>query len=364
MFSKDLFIKKDKDYKKYILYQKLAKELAVEKTKIDMYKDNWETIKKICNPYELIYINNINSIAAYIPISRSFFKMWEMIYEFDLLDKIKVMDIACLAEGPGGFIEAIDKYSDNNIYGITLPPSNDGIPSWKKMKTFGSNVKVSYGNLYEIDDILNYYKFIGKNVDLVTADGGIDYSADYNRQEQMSYQIIFSEILTALIILKKGGNFVCKIFDTFSVMTFKILYFVEKYFDSFELYKPKTSRILNSEKYIIAKGFKGVSDHMKKILLYLHKNLDEYTMDIEGFNLPNDFIHKMDNYIKNFSNNQLQFLKESIILAKNKNFENNKYIEKQINNSINWCKKYDMKLNRKSKFNKRNKPIYRHQLLA
>ena len=28
MFSKDLFIKKDKDYKKYILYQKLARELA------------------------------------------------------------------------------------------------------------------------------------------------------------------------------------------------------------------------------------------------------------------------------------------------------------------------------------------------
>ena len=41
---------------------------------------------------------------------------------------------------------------------------------------------------------------------------------------------------------------------------------------------------------------------------------DEYTMDIEGFNLPNEFIHKMDKYIKLFSYSQLQFLKESIIL--------------------------------------------------
>ena len=47
----------------------------------------------------------------------------------------------------------------------------------------------------------------------------------------------------------------------------------------------------------------------------------------------------MDNYIKTFSENQLQFLKESILLAKDKNFNNSKYIEKQINNSINWCKK-------------------------
>ena len=350
MFSKSFLIE-DKNYDKYVIFKPISKKISKEKSKIDMYKKEWDSVKKISNPYELIYINSINSISVHIPISRSFFKMWEILHEYNILDKKKVNTVACLAEGPGGFIEAIDKYSRNNIYGITLKPTNNGIPNWKNVKSFKKNVTVLYGNLNITDDILEFQKYINKKVDLVTADGGIDYSVDYNKQEQMSYQIIFSEIITGIMLLNKGGSFVCKIFDTFSIMTIKLLYIVKNYFKEFELYKPKTSRVLNSEKYIIAKNFQGVSSKNLNKLISFHKEMNENVVDIQ-MKLPNLFVYEMRRIIMQFSIKQYKYLKESLELAEKikKKGYHNKNLKKQINNAINWCKKYNININKRSKF--------------
>ena len=48
---------------------------------------------------------------------------------------------------------------------------------------------------------------------LVTADGGFDYSKDYNSQELLSYKLLYSEIYIAINIQKLNGNFVIKFFD-------------------------------------------------------------------------------------------------------------------------------------------------------
>ena len=40
-------------------------------------------------------------------------------------------------------------------------------------------------------------------MDLVTADGGFDFSIDFNQQEQMAGKLILTEILYAIIMQKK-----------------------------------------------------------------------------------------------------------------------------------------------------------------
>ena len=53
--------------------------------------------------------------------------------------------------------------------------------------------------MYKLDNILEYSKlFDSEKAELVTADGGFDFSYNFNRQEQLSYRIIFCEIVTAL----------------------------------------------------------------------------------------------------------------------------------------------------------------------
>ena len=74
------------DYK--ILNHENYLKLHKSKNKIINSKD-WDKYKKYANDYELIHIPNkrcsSESVALYNPLSRSYFKMIEMIYDFNLL---------------------------------------------------------------------------------------------------------------------------------------------------------------------------------------------------------------------------------------------------------------------------------------
>ena len=105
----------------------------------------WDFCKKLSNEYELLHhcIKNKHTnlgIANYGPISRSFFKMWEICKDFDIIDQQNTRIVyGALAEGPGGFIECFNFFRrracvqpKDSIKCITLRPHNNDIPGWKK----------------------------------------------------------------------------------------------------------------------------------------------------------------------------------------------------------------------------------------
>ena len=51
-------------------------------------------------------------------------------------------------------------------------------------------------------------------MDYITADGGFDFSVDFNKQEDMSLKLIITQIFYALIMQKKGGNFIIRKFKS------------------------------------------------------------------------------------------------------------------------------------------------------
>ena len=79
-------------------------------------------------------------------------------------------------------------------------------------------------------------------MDFITADGGFDFSNDFNKQEELSYRIIFCEIVTALATQNINGTFVCKIFDSYTPLTLKFLYLLFNHYEEVYLTKPLTSR--------------------------------------------------------------------------------------------------------------------------
>ena len=131
-------------------------------------------MKKRTNPYELIHTthNNKNmSIANYIPLSRSYFKMWEMLVKWKLLDTYsKGIITAHLAEGPGGFIEATNYYRrsySDLMYGITLRSVHGDVPGWDaashKFLKRNKHIEIcsgvdGTGNLYNIHNIIQYHE--------------------------------------------------------------------------------------------------------------------------------------------------------------------------------------------------------------
>ena len=82
------------------------------------------------------------------------------------------------------------------------------------------------GNLYKSENIKTFHETVGKGTcDIVTGDGGFDFSLDFNKQEILSYSLILCEIITALYVQKIGGKFICKTFDLYTVATLKLYVF-------------------------------------------------------------------------------------------------------------------------------------------
>lgn len=346
-----------------LLYPNLYRLLNTYKSKIDENNNDWDKIKKLTNPYELIHISyrdkNNNSISKYIPLSRSYFKMWEMIYDYELLKDINVPIMsASLAEGPGGFMEAIynyhgKKYGDK-IYGITLSPSNKYIPGWSKLCNINKyKFNIEYGDLYKLEDIKKFSKnFEEEKAYLVTADGGFDYSVDFNNQEQLSYRIIFCEIVAALSIQKEGGHFICKIFDIFTKFTVKILYLLYCLYNELYIIKPRTSRMANSEKYIIAKGFRGINMRYLDELYKIVDKWDDKLSDIESIEVNDKFITAIYNYNYNYINVQVKYIDKTLeYIRKRPNKDEYKnIIREQVKNATMWCEKYKIDVNNNSSY--------------
>lgn len=272
---------------------KCQKELRNAKNLIDntQYNFFWDRVKVLVNPYELIYFtskktfgNKASYVAAIDPLSRSFFKMIEMgnIAIKTIINSDLPIISVHLAEGPGGFIEALSWLRENSAsrfinydkyYGMTLINNETtDIPSWKKSLDFlRDNPLVNIltgvdgtGNLYSIDNLQYLAKrFKINKADLVTADGGFDFTAGgYNNQEHVASKLIFAEIIGALVVLKYGGTFICKLFDLNNKLTADLIYLIQCHFQQLSIFKPKTSRLANSEKYIIASGYKGYNENV------------------------------------------------------------------------------------------------------
>ena len=350
----------------------LYDELIKNKNKIDTLDNTkiWDNAKKLSNEYELIHLpnkkNKCDSIAIYDPLSRSYFKMCEIITDFNLFTTSKPINILCLAEGPGGFIEALNNYRKkqnilDTIYGITLKSTNKDIPGWKKTKLFlgnNTNINILYGkdgtgNLYNIENIKYLSSLVSEKADLITADGGFDFSNDFNNQEKQSYRIIFCEIIAALLNQKIGGSFVCKIFDIYTLTTIKFMYLLSKYYEYIYITKPLTSRPANSEKYIICKNFKGVNiSEITNLYYYLNNHTKINDRDFLKFiKVPNHFLIKIKEFNEIITKNQIKNIKNTLNII---NITDEHIIstitKNQIVKALSWCNKYNIEINKESKY--------------
>jgi 23S rRNA U2552 (ribose-2'-O)-methylase RlmE/FtsJ len=261
--------------------QKINADLRVKLLHLKNSIDNdpfWDEAKRNTNEYEYIFSTSKKhtKICRKNPISRAYFKLWEILCDFDdeLFPKFfHHINTGHIAEGPGGFIECLLDYRKKrninikNIYGITLltrSSLDNKIPFWKLNMDIciDNNIYLNRkndnsGDLYQISNIDKFVQKVGRNTcQLVTADGGFDFSNDFGKQEESFLRLFLSEIYTASLIQQYDGNLIIKVFDLFTEQTnilFSILY---KLYSKLYITKPFTSRPANSEKYLVCIGFK------------------------------------------------------------------------------------------------------------
>lgn len=310
--------------------------LNQKKDKMNPYQKLWEDyIKYFNNPYELLDNEHYNRESIikfkhewsrdskswvptgeetgidYRPFSRAYYKLTEVMHDFTVLEawQIKPMHIMNLAEGPGGFIQAIIDARGNlasavedKYLAITLkkPDAKSKIKDWDSdpkasayfniMREKGKKIDTTYGYIPQDGqmvasngDLTNpeIIRWLTAQypdgADLITADGGIAVGEDYNYQEMINSKLIYSEIVSAIANQKVGGTFILKVFDIYTDLSVQYLQLLSYFYETINITKPLTSRPANSEKYVVAQGFKGwIGKDKEATVNALLKGLDDW----------------------------------------------------------------------------------------
>lgn len=163
-----------------------------------------------------------------------------------------------VASGPGGFTDYIFYRRPDSIgFGITY-----GIQYDKKLKNKNfTEIRGpdGTGNLFTSWEAFRD-EVIYKNpdaFDLVTADAGFLEDNDTTRnlaRELMGFPLFFIECYLGFRLLKVGGDFVCKSYETVTETSVGLIYLLSQMFESVSIFKPITSRSYNLEAYVICKN--------------------------------------------------------------------------------------------------------------
>lgn len=215
--------------------------------------------------------------------------------------------------GPGAFSQALFAVSRKHQlrlegFGMTLAGVDglDWYPELRKHRFTATYALDGSGDIFKLSNIEALASLTGRaGVRLVVADGGfhVDFTVA-NYQETISARIMYGQWLAALKILTDGGCFVLKLFDSFSPLTRAVLYLSTFVYDRVHIVKPKHSRVVNSERYLVCIGFQGVpegwmsyfnrcysegfavEDHVPDLLdsSYMHRD-EVFMKDLEEMNL-------------------------------------------------------------------------------
>jgi hypothetical protein len=338
-----------------------------------IYKQGvWDDYKKITNPYEYIFLSlnrrMSRSVANTIPLSRSYFKMLEMWVGSKLEEELQILKsndggliTVHAAEGPGGFIEAIHNSMPGQVtytQAITLRSTTKNIPGWRKTAAFLNKhpeVNITYGvddtgDLLKLENLDNFVSRLKTKAHIYTADGGFDFSSDFNAQEETILPLLTAEFYLGLKSIQRGGIILVKIFDTVLRPTLELLWIVTRTFREWSILKPRTSRGGNAERYIICKGFLGLDEKVDEFFR------NAIALSAKGHVIKSFLNEKPDSaWLQTMLELQevIAFQEADIILKTLQLIEcpNDKtireYIEKNVERSIQWCVEHKEKTNQK-----------------
>lgn len=343
----------------------ISKYLYSLKNVIHKNEKQWSHIKIFTNTYEFIHTSydTYNALSLLQPVSRSFYKLIEMNALFELkLEDTKFMKSMHIAEGPGGFIEALyhlkcdnkvdtTMQSKNICVGITLKTDNRSIPSWKKLKEklkhkeslIFDDLLDNTGNLYNTHNFGYVYSKYRNSMHFITADGGFDFSKNYNYQEQEITKLLLCQSMYAIICQRRHGTFIMKVFDIFTNASIDILYFLSMFYETIHICKPFTSRVANSEKYVVCKNFKySNTTHFFKafenIFIQIQKNKDKYIERVLDISYNSVILGKIEEINAMIGQKQIENIATTISLIYNYNRHDavEQYKKTNINKCIQW----------------------------
>ena len=330
---------------------KMYKKLSEIKDKISNC-NHWDKWSKLINPYDKVpnLAKNKNS--------RDYYKFYEIIKYYNLTQDLPnncssghlgESSIPC-AKALTYFLPKLNWYAEKITSEI---PHTRSFTDFSQLEN--ENVKDENGysriissnkELTFLENLKNFKDSVGK-VHFFSADVLIDTSHDPNNQEQLIFHAIFAQIVYALSMQELGGVFIIKIFDCLTRPSCQLIYYLTNFYESVGIIKPRTSRYSNSEKYIVAKKFKGIdSEELIKLEDILTNWKDDLYCRVLGIELPLDIETQFFNYNNKLIENQYNYIEKIIKCSYNEEEIPEKQLEAiQNRKALDFCSNFGILVN-------------------
>jgi hypothetical protein len=290
-------------------------------------------------------------------------ELWDVLDLNDYLEALVKRDSGVIsahaAEGPGGFIEAIRLRTETKGWdfvgasAITLRSEARNVPGWRKATRFlqiNPQIQIhdgadGTGNILFVENQDAYVRDtrtrFPKGAHIYTADGGFDFSSDFNAQEDSVFPLLLAEALLGLQVLGKGGCLVIKCFDTTEQPTLDLMWLLSRAFSQWGICKPQTSRAGNAERYLIGKGF---LDEAGDIIDLLKKYQAVGKFDIPILQQPianPEYKHVLQSCMtiqEQIEHLELAVIRDTLDLIKHSDpYTIKRLVRGNVSRSIDWC---------------------------
>ena len=315
---------------------KIRDELNASKSKLDALfnKEEFQAVWNGCDPFK-IEKKRFAQIANAQHVSNAWLKCYEMICHYKLIPAGEHSAGTAFvhfdnAAFPGSFILAAHHFAVTRTASLgetKLVPAertaslSENAPKLVRYEWRGSSlieqnelnsapISDKYGlyrnykdnwlmSAQNNGDVLlranqeDFMERLAHSVDLYTSDLGFDVSSDFNNQELIQCPANIGQIISGLLTLREGGNFITKQYSIFEPITISIMYAAAHFFEKFYLCKPATSRAANSETYLVGIGFKMPKDYVGDDIIdhpYIAAMFDRIeTKSVVPLFLPEDY---------------------------------------------------------------------------
>lgn len=254
--------------------QRLKEVLNEQKSALESIpSDRFRTITNALDPFRDLRRDVKVKYGAKNP-SNAFLKGYEIFYRYGIFKGREKVTTFHAAEFPGSILLATahdlganhpdvewDWYASSFIGNATNADYlDDTYGLYKNYPDRWLMDPEHNGDLTSVEYIEYLQETIGGSIDVYTSDLGLDSSSNPNEQEMIQARGNFGQILAGLVVLKKGGTLLTKQYTMFEPFTVTLMIVVSGLFDNFQIIKPSTSRSANSETYVLATGYRGISE--------------------------------------------------------------------------------------------------------
>ena len=176
-------------------------------------------------------------------LARSVYKLEEIDKKFKILNKNdQILDLGYY---PGSWIQYAQKIA-KSVVGVDIKEVN------KKIINL-NNVTLFQKDAFEIEDISELG--VDSMFDVILSDMAPDTTGIKSVDQDRSLALVEKVFNVFPTFLKKGGNMVIKVFDGNDAQMF--LKSNKNLFESFNYFRPKSTRSVSKEFFVIGKGYKG-----------------------------------------------------------------------------------------------------------